>query len=476
MIASVTDLVITGLAGRRLVDGLSFAVAEGEVVALVGRSGSGKTTAALALLGHLRPGLSVHSGIVRVAGTDMFADPSAHDLRGQVISYLGQDPKAGLNPARRLRNQLADTARDPAETTALLHRLNLPADPGFLRRYPHQVSGGQAQRIALAIALAAMPRLLVLDEPTSGLDARLAVEFRAVLKDHLRRTKAAAVVISHDANLVRDLARKVVSLDRAPAEPAPPAHPATARPAPPDRSATERPAVPDRPAAAPSAEPDHSAAAPPAVPAAPAARSLRPLLSVRDLSATHDHTPVLRDLSFDLAAGECLALTGPSGSGKTTAARCLVGLHRPSHGRITLHSPAPRRRAIALVAQDSLGALNPREPVRTALSRPLRLPRADRAAEVTRLLRRVHLDPGLAEHRPARLSGGERQRVNLARALAAGPEVLVCDEITSALDPGTRTAILDLLDELRDTLGLAIVLISHDEAVVDRMADRVVRL
>ncbi|WHT16969.1 ATP-binding cassette domain-containing protein [Crossiella sp. CA-258035] len=434
MIASVTDLVITGPAGRRLVDGLSFTVAEGEVVALVGRSGSGKTTAALALLGHLRPGLSVHSGLVKVAGTDMFADLTAPDLRGQVISYLGQDPKAGLNPARRLRNQLADTARDPAETTALLHRLNLPADPGFLRRYPHQVSGGQAQRIALAIALAAMPRLLVLDEPTSGLDTRLAVEFRAVLKDHLRRTKAAAVVISHDANLVRDLARKVVSLDRAPAA----------------QSVAQAAAVVRTPG--------------------------RPLLSVRELSATHDRTPVLRDLSFDLAAGECLALTGPSGSGKTTAARCLVGLHRPSHGRITLHSPAPRRRAIALVAQDSLGALNPREPVRTALSRPLRLPRADRAAEVTRLLRRVHLDPGLAEHRPARLSGGERQRVNLARALAAGPEVLVCDEITSALDPGTRTAILDLLDELRDTLGLAIVLISHDQAVVDRMADRVVRL
>jgi peptide/nickel transport system ATP-binding protein len=479
-LVEVRDLVIgPASGGPAIVEGVGFSLRRGELLGVAGRSGSGKTTVALSLLGHLRPGLALRGGSVRVAAVDPFAPGGARRVRGRVVSFLGQDPVAALHPRRRLVTQVAEAVvlrRPPgarplsragvrAEVARLLGSVRLPADPGFLRRYPHEVSGGQAQRVAVAMALAGAPDLLVFDEPTGGLDTVVAGRVRDLLAEVI--TVAAAVLVSHDAHLIAALTGRALLL----------------------RSGRVVADGPPREVLAPALAP--VAVPAPVVAADPAGSALR----IDGLRAAHGGTVVV-DLAgsagadptpLDLAAGACLALVGPSGSGKSTLARCVVGLHRPDRGTIRLDGvplaaraaerTADQRRALQLVAQDSVGTLNPRETVRAALLRPMRalrgLPAAQADAETDRLLDRVHLPAAVADRRPGTLSGGERQRVNLARALAAAPSVLVCDEITSALDPEIGAAVIDLLDELRATLGLTVLLVTHDLGVVARCAGQV---
>ncbi|MEV6983670.1 ATP-binding cassette domain-containing protein [Sphaerisporangium sp. NPDC051017] len=454
--------------GRPVLREATLTLAPGRVLGVVGRSGSGKSSLALSLLGRVRPGLERRSGTVRVAGLDPFDPRAPRLLRGRVVSYMGQDPAASLNPALRIGAQVAEAVRVRSPGTAdvvgqvreLLASVRLPTDRAFLRRRPHQVSGGQAQRVALAAALAGAPRLLVLDEPTSGLDVPLARQMRELVAASLRRAGRAMVLVSHDPGLVADLADEVVRLEDgrivasgSPAEVLP------ARVTP---------------------EADHARAATRRAGAAGAG-----VLEVRGLSARHGRTTVLRDVSLTVPGGTCTALVGPSGSGKTTLARCLAGLHPIAGGTVswreaeTPHARG-RGRAVQYVAQDSVGALNPRETVRTALLRPLRglrgMPARDAAAEAERTLGLVGLAPGFLARRPGELSGGERQRVNLARALAGAPRVLVCDEITSALDREIGDGVLDLLTSLRRTLGLTVLLVTHDPAAAARYADQVVAL
>jgi peptide/nickel transport system ATP-binding protein len=446
-IANLTIGPVTG--GAATVSGLDLTVPYRGVLALVGRSGSGKTTTALSLLGHLRPGLVRRSGTVHVAGHDAFTRSGAAALRRGPVAYLPQDAAATLNPARRLGVQLAE-ATTTRPVPELLDTVHLPADRTFLRRYPHQISGGQAQRVAFALALAGDPRLLILDEPTAGLDPMLVRGVRDLIAQLVTRT--ATVLVSHDPELARVVADEVVVLEagrRIATAPAGPTGPVTDRA---DRTAAPRGIA----------------------------------LAVSGLTARHGRTTALAAIDLSVTAGECLALVGASGSGKSTLARCLVGLH-PYQGTTALHGAvlagragrrtAGQQRDLQLVAQDSVGALNPRETVDTALRRPLRHLRGldERAAtaEIARLLDRVHLPSGYTQRRPGQLSGGERQRVNLARALAVSPGVLLCDEVTSALDTHTGDAVLDLLAELRRDLGLTVVLITHDLATVARRADSV---
>jgi peptide/nickel transport system ATP-binding protein len=451
-LATVSGLTIRpATAQTAVVSEADLEVNEGEVLALAGPSGTGKTTLGLALLGYVRPGLERVAGRVRVAGHDPFTREGSRLVRGDLVGYLGQDPASALHPTRRIGNQLREVARG-TDVEALLDDLGLPHDGSFLRRYPHELSGGQAQRVALARALVRRPPLLVLDEPTSGLDARLALDVRNLLRDTLTRTGAAAVLISHDHALVHALADRVALIEGGRVN---------ASGAPDEVLPVQQPRPP-----------------------APVATDSQIRLQVSGLSAWHGRHQAVREVSFELPAGGSFALVGPSGAGKTTVARCLVGLHPHATGRLELdgqplalrtrrRAPAQRRR-VALVAQNSADALNPAETVAHALRRPLRRLRglsADAAdREIDRLLDLVALPAACRDRRLGELSGGQRQRVNLVRALAAAPAVLVCDEITSALDPDVAAGVLAVLNDLREQLGVSVVLITHDLDLAARHA------
>ncbi|MGW4648450.1 ABC transporter ATP-binding protein [Kitasatospora sp. NPDC004289] len=450
-------LVVDGLrievAGRVLLDGVGLTVRPGRVTALLGASGSGKTTTGLAVLGELPPGARV-SGTIRTP-------PGP-------VGYVPQHPAAVLNPARRIGPQLRELGGPEAVERALARaRVERPQE--LLRRFPHQLSGGQQQRVVLAQALLSGARLLVADEPTTGQDpatrARLVAELAALVRDGL-----GLLLLSHDLDAVRQLADDVVVLkDGRPVESGP---------------APEVLAHPEHPwtrhlLGGPKGRPGSEAPLPAAVDGRPPASGPpHPVLTVDRLTARHpDGTRVLTDLSFTLAPGECLALTGRSGSGKTTLGRCLAGLHVHQRGTVRLEAhplpPSLRSRstaqtaAVQYVPQDARAAFDDHRPVLHQVARAAvrlhglgtRAARAEAAAVLAAL--------GVpSDGRAATLSGGELQRAALARALLARPRVLVCDEITSGLDTPSRARVLDHLAELRHRTGLAVLLITHDRSLV----------
>ncbi|MFE1320611.1 ABC transporter ATP-binding protein [Kitasatospora phosalacinea] len=443
-LAEVDGLTVA-VAGRRLVDGVSLRVHPGRVTALVGASGSGKTTTALALLGEYPDGAEV---------TGRVAAPA--------VGYVPQHPAAALNPARRVGALLHDIARlhghGTAEVHRALHRARLDDPAQVLRRFPHQLSGGQQQRVVLAQALLLGAPVVVADEPTTGQDPltkrRVVEELSA-----LARQGTGILLLSHDPDVVRELADEVVELrdgrvvtsgpvDR------PPAGPGGAR------TATD---VPARTAAGPR------------------------LLSVRALDASHPGgAQALHGIDLEVRRGECLALLGRSGSGKTTLGRCVAGLHSRYRGTVTLdgrplaRSLRDRSRAelaaVQYVFQDASASFDRHRPVDEQVARAAaRLhgtARREAADTARRLLADVGLPAALTARRPDALSGGELQRAALARALAARPRLLVCDEVTSGLDAANRSAVLDLLAALRERTGLALLLITHDRDAARTLADR----
>ncbi|MFD5653380.1 ABC transporter ATP-binding protein [Streptomyces sp. NPDC127039] len=465
---AIENLVLSSARGPVL-RGVSLTAAAGETLAVVGPSGSGKTTLALSVLGHLRPGVTLTGGRVRVDGHDTLPTPHP-GLRGRTVAYLGQDAGTTLNPYRRLSDTLRTAlgARDDRGARDLLDRVGLPAS--LARRRPAELSGGQQQRAALAAALAREPRLLVLDEPTSALDPVARAEVRA----ELARVRAAGVGllwITHDLSSVEGLVDRVVVLDDGRIVEDAPARRVLASPA----SATAA-ALVDAASPTAGAPPGRTGGAAPA------------LLRVEGLTATRGTRRVLENVGLSVHPGRCLAVTGPSGSGKTTLARCLAGLHPPVGGAVLLDGrPLPRqahkrrtadRAAVQLVPQSPAETLHPRQTVRDALTRPLRVLRGMRVQreideEVERLLDLVRLPAEHARRLPGRLSGGQRQRVAIARALAAAPRVLLCDEMTSALDSVTQASVLDLVRDLCEEQSLGVLVITHDPQVVRRVADDV---
>jgi peptide/nickel transport system ATP-binding protein len=489
--------------GRPVVDDVSFRVAPGECLGVVGESGGGKTTAALATLAFARPGTTIVGGAIHVGNArfDARDERAMRRLRGRLLSYVPQDPAAALNPSLRAGDAILDVlkahrrARRREEVMRALGRVHLPGKPWFARRYPHQLSGGQRQRLALAVALAAEPRVVILDEPTTGLDAVT----QALLLQEIARLRREAgvtmVYITHDLAVVASIAERIAVMHggRIVEEGA-------------TRTILQRARHPHTQGLI-AAIPEHvrHQPPPPSPAVAPVARALppvpgwapsgpAPLLAVEDVwaeYATRDGpVAAVREVSFQAAAGECLAVVGASGSGKTTVARCVVGLHRPRRGNMLLDGRplAPRardrlpeaRRRIQIVFQDPFGSLNPRHRVVDAVARPARILRGvdpeQARGEALDLLEMVRLPRSVARVYPPQLSGGERQRVAIARALAARPDLVVCDEITSSLDASVQAAVLDLLAGLRADLGMAILLISHDLGVVASIADRVLVL
>jgi peptide/nickel transport system ATP-binding protein len=536
--------------GEQIVEDVGFELRAGEILGLVGESGSGKTTTALALLGYTKPGVMVRGGTVEIAGEPILgqSEKALRALRGRVVSYVPQDPGGALNPSLRVGDAIMDVLRahrsDDASAGAVkaaLDAVELGADPAFARRYPHQLSGGQQQRVAIAMACVCEPPVAVLDEPTTGLDVLTQDRILTELLRLRDEQGMAMVYVSHDLAVVSRMADRIVVMyagrvvEDAPAADViqRPRHPYTRAlvAAIPDvrhpralrgipgvsvgvgewpagcsfapRCDFAQPACEEAVPALERATPAHAVRCrrhdelAPAALAATGARSggsvtaEAPLLEVTGLEARYRSGradfPAVRDVSFSIARGSCVALVGESGSGKTTIGRCVAGLHVPSAGTVAFDGKplagAARsrhldaRRRIQIVFQNPFESLNPRHHVEDSIARPLHvlrgLSKKEADAEVGRLLERVRLPKRVAARFPAELSGGERQRVAIARALAPQPDLLICDEVTSALDVSVQAAVLELLQELQRELSLSMLFITHNLGVVACVADAV---
>jgi len=467
-----------------IVRDVSFSIPKGEVLALIGESGSGKTTIALALMGYARGGCQIAEGSIEVAGTDVLALDAAQlgAYRGATVAYVAQSAAASFNPSRTIMDQVTEPAtihgllsRANAETKAveLFRALALPDPDTIGRRYPHQVSGGQLQRLMAAMALITDPALVILDEPTTALDVTTQIEALRVFKKVVAERGATAVYVSHDLAVVAQMADRIVVL----------------------RHGEVREAgLTDQVLHAPQDDYTQTlmAAARPQVrtAAAVAEAAPAPLLEVRGVTASYGRVPVLQDVSLSIARGATLGVIGESGSGKSTLARVVAGLLPPSAGTVLLDGdalpPALARRSreqlrrVQIVFQNADTALNPAHSVEGILGRPLELYHGlkgdARERRVTELLDLIRLPAALAGRRAGELSGGQKQRINLARALAAEPDLILCDEVTSALDTVVAAAILDLMAELRRGLGVSFMFISHDISTVRAICDEIVVL
>ncbi|MFD3553482.1 ABC transporter ATP-binding protein [Streptomyces goshikiensis] len=451
--------------GTPLLDNASLTLHRGRIHAITGPSGAGKTTLLRALIGAVPAAAAVTAGTVTVLGHDVLAlaPEQLRRLRRKHLAYLGQDPASGLNPRMKVGRLISETATDKSSAAVLdlLAKVRLPTDQHLERRRPAALSGGQQRRVALARALARHPEILLLDEPTAGLDATLRDEIAGLLRDLAHHHGLAIVLSSHDPEFVARCADDTVTLG-----------PATTR------EASQGGSAPSTPSAA----------------AVPHARNGDAVLTVRSLDAYvgsgSTRRQALAGLDLDVRPGALTAVVGPSGCGKTTLVRTLAGLHPAGGGTLTLHgSPLAgthRRRTrdqlrrIQLVPQNPLGALNPARTVGATLVRPLKLhlalPADRRETRVAELLTAVGLPEDFVSRYPHELSGGQRQRVSIARALAAEPDILLCDEVTSALDVDTASDVMALLRDLRTSRGLAVVLVSHDLPLVLRHADEVLTL
>ena len=492
-LVEIRDLKVeaTTDSGRRIeiIKGVDLDIAQGEIVALIGESGSGKTTIALTLLGHTRPGCRISSGSVRVAGKDMvtLTERERASIRGTKVAYVPQSAAAAFNPAKRIIDQVIEVTRihrlmlpEAARQKAvkLFRALSLPGPEHIGSRYPHQVSGGQLQRLSAAMALIGDPNLVIFDEPTTALDVTTQIEVLRAFKSVMKQGGVAGVYVSHDLAVVAQIADRIVVLRGGEVQEVGTTadilghaqHPYTR-----ELLAAFEPKPRNEDKAA--AEPE-------------------PLLEVSGLLAGYgpiqaDGLPLVRavqEASLTVERGRNLGIIGESGCGKSTLARAIAGILPASSGHIIFNGRELERsarqrsrdqlRELQIVFQYADTALNPAKSVEEIIGRPLAfyhgMKGRTRDARIDALLDMVHLPKTLRQRRPAELSGGQKQRVNFARALAAEPKLILCDEITSALDTVVAAAVIDLLKELQRELSLSYIFISHDLSVVEAICDEIV--
>jgi peptide/nickel transport system ATP-binding protein len=525
----------------------AFSLAPGSILGLAGESGCGKSTTALAAIGYRGPGSRILSGTARLGGVDLLTLSSGklRSIWGRRVAYVAQNATTALNPAIPVGRQLAQPlarhlhlrgAELRDREVELLESVGIPNPPGALDRYPHQFSGGQQQRIAIAIALSCKPEVLLLDEPTTGLDVTTQARISALLRSLVAETGAATLYVSHDLSLLSTVADRlavmyageIIEEGDSHAVARQPRHPYTqallaAVPTAHIRSSVA--GIPGRPPAwvvldscsfaprcphaldacrdgyielldvggghmARCIRTNEIAARPvEASPLATAQVSPESLLAVDDVWSQYAKapTPAVRGVSFEIASGETLGIVGESGSGKSTLLRAIVGLHPPNAGVIRFRGvplaaqavkrPRALRRELQIVFQNPDSSLNPRHTVFDIVRRPIRLFRDDvrhsgERAAVVELLESVKLPTGLLHRYATELSGGQKQRIALARAFAARPSLLLCDEVTSALDVSVQATIIELISELAARFGAAVIFVSHDLAVVRTIAGR----
>ncbi|MEE9366686.1 MAG: ABC transporter ATP-binding protein [Dehalococcoidales bacterium] len=478
-----------------IVNGVSFNVQGGEVVALIGESGSGKTTIALSVLGYTKPGLEFTGGEVRLYGQDIISMPpkEKRQLRGKRVAYLAQSAAATFNPALTIGEQVTESvvlhgqmSRDEANQRAesLYRTLELPDPERLGRRYPHQVSGGQLQRLMAAMALCGKPDLLVLDEPTTALDVTTQIEVLKAFKAVIKQEGSAAIYVTHDLSIVAQIADHIVVLYAGDIQEQGTAEQIINRPG---QDYTRRLMAAVRPTPAAGQGDEISRKHQRNVPA----------LEVKNITAGYgrrsDGTPsvmVLRDVNVAIERGHTVGVIGESGCGKSTLARVMSGLLPASEGEALLDGeslqPDLKNRSrsqlqkVQFVFQMADTALNPRQRIDHIIGRPLEfyfgLKGKKKRKRIGELLHIVELPQEFASRYPEELSGGQKQRVNLARALAASPKVLLCDEIISALDSIVGANVIELLKRLRKQTGVSFVFISHDLSTVSSFADEIVVL
>ena len=489
-VRGLTVVARKGGAEVPIVKDVSFSIPKGEVLALIGESGSGKTTIALTMLGYARRGCRISGGSIRIGDTRVLelGEEALYGLRGRKVSYIAQSAAAAFNPMKTIMDQVVEGAmihgtytRAAAEAKAveLFNALALPEPKTIGSRYPHQVSGGQLQRLMAAMALITDPELVVLDEPTTALDVTTQIEVLRAFKKVVRERGATAVYVSHDLAVVAQMANQILVLSDGEMR---------------EMGATEEILL--RPMHAYTKSLLAAAAPLPRVEAS--SKEATPLLEIHGLVAGYGRadaqgmpaTRVLENIDLTLARGKTVGVIGESGSGKTTLARVVAGLVPAARGTVLFDGkPLPTNltertreqfRRIQIVFQNADTVLNPAHTIERILARPLAFYHGvdgqDARKRIDRLLDLVKLPAALAQRRPAELSGGQKQRVNLARALAAEPDLILCDEVTSALDTVVGAAVLDLLAELRRELGVSYLFISHDISTVRAVCDEVVVL
>jgi peptide/nickel transport system ATP-binding protein len=487
------------------VRGVSLTVALGETLALVGESGSGKSTVALAAMG-LLSGNATATGSAEVAGHQVVgaSEPSLRALRGSTVSMVFQEPATALDPLTRVGAQIAEVIRNhrdvsasaaAAEAVDLLRRVGIPSPEQRARSFPFQLSGGQRQRVVIAMAIANSPKLLIADEPTTALDVTVQAEILELLRKLAADTGTGVLLVTHNMGVVADFADRVaVMLQGGIVETGGvedvllrPQHDYTKR----LLAAVPRLAVASAvETAAPRSVTDRAAVA---AEGADGRHDAPPAVDLRDVSVTFGRgaraVHALSGIDIAVHAGETVGLVGESGSGKSTAARVALGLVKPTSGSVHLFGSDLRtakgrdrralRSGIGVVLQDPVASLDARMSVAECIAEPLAVHRrgmssADRRRRVDEVLDAVRLPRTLASRAPRELSGGQRQRVSLARALVLSPRLLVADEPTSALDVSVQETVLEVLRELQGDLGFACLFVSHDLAVVQQFAERVV--